>query len=623
VGVWEEDVAGPGQDSALESLEQQAPTYLSVVNADPVTGVPAVLGELAQDLRALDAFGSCWAQPEVTSIDQLAIEKPELYRKLLDLVEGSRTPTRSWLILRDQELQLLDCKPLALAPTSALRYFHTLWQTERITSDDFLRSIPPEIMVRQGTRLSEQGNEHLVFFARGTPVSGRVSKGILLAGAAALSGVDCGGDYIALVDRIDAHHTALLGEQRCRGVLALRGSPADHFALMARERDFSYMILDVQSVDREWPSPICATLPYGELVTVDFANGAVYLGDGSLDTDPRVSQLTALLGLLRQKQSPVAIRMNIDSPGDINDDCLTTIIGIGLLRTEHMLQVSGMQAALRRFMESSSAETQETSLTELATFFHREFVRCLILAAGLPVAIRLLDYPLHELGTVFREVNPMLGLRGVRQGLRWPQLYNVQIEAILGAAADVRREGVPVHCVEIMLPLVNLVEEVCLIRKWVDEHRDARPEERDLPIKLGVMIETPAACLVIEELASACDFLSFGTNDLVQLTMGLSREDYSTVLRVYQSYGLMRHDPFEQLPPAVFQMVRDAALRAKRARPSIVIGVCGAQAAHPQMLELCDSGLVDYLSVPRGLLLQVKLQALQALRPEQDHEDER
>jgi pyruvate,orthophosphate dikinase len=207
----------------------------------------------------------------------------------------------------------------------------------------------------------------------------------------------------------------------------------------------------------------------------------------------------------------------------------------------------------------------------------------------------------------------MLGVRGVRQGLQWPALYRAQIEALLQAATWVQQQGLPLHTVEIMVPLVSFVEEVYTVRRWVEQALAVLPGGQSLPVKVGAMIETPAAALSAAQLANACDFLSFGTNDLTQFALGLSREDYPPVLWNYRQHHLLQHDPFQSLHPTILKMVHEAAGRAKQTRPAIMLGLCGAHAADPQVFELCKTGLLDYLSVPRYHLPLVKLQAIQTL----------
>jgi pyruvate,orthophosphate dikinase len=417
-----------------------------------------------------------------------------------------------------------------------------------------------------------------------------------------------------LVDRVEAHHTLLFNEPGCTGVLALRGSPADHFALMARERDFPYMVLDNHALAETGLRCPGRIIPFGTSLTVDFSTGNVYLGDGMVAWAVEDPAMVAAQQLLAGQESPVPLRLNLDTMDDIPDGLPVDATGVGLLRTEHMVRRSGMYRVLRMFLESDEAHVRQEALEHWTGFFQREFTRCFVLVRGCPVTIRLLDYPLHELGgRLATEVNPMLGMRGVRQGLQWPALYRAQIEALLQAATWVQQQGLPLHTVEIMVPLVSFVEEVYTVRRWVEQALAALPGGQFLPVKVGAMIETPAAALSAALLANACDFLSFGTNDLTQFSLGLSREDYPPILWNYRQHHLLQHDPFQSLHPTMIKMVRDAVGHAKQTRPAIMLGLCGAHAADPQVLELCKLGLLDYLSVPRYHFPLVKLQAIQAL----------
>jgi len=589
--------------------------YVLVVNANPRTGVPTVLGELTQNVDELDTFGLSWRQLRTVPLYKLIHQQPRLHQKIVDLAQSRKTPTQLLIRFSGQELELLKEQPLALSSSCALRYFYQLLQERRIGAAEFLRAISPETVMQRSAHLDLRQNSHLTLVTQGTPISGGPVKGVLVRDqdiSMLRSGNSAG--YIVLIGRIEAHHTALLNEPDCVGVLALRGSPADHFALIAREKSFPYMILEMHAMnDTELRCPTRA-LPFGTFLTADFTTGHVYLGDGVLDWKQEDPAIATARQLLTERDSPIPLRLNVDTADDMSDGLPTDVTGIGLLRTEHMLRRGGMEGMLRQFMESKDEQAQKEALAAFYDFFYREFVRCFTFARGFPVTIRLLDYPLHELGgSLSTEVNPMLGLRGVRQGIQWPALYLAQIEAMLQAAISARGQESPLRKVEVMIPLVDFVEEVREVRRWVLQCRQALPACRDLVIQVGTMIETPAAALIADALAQECDFLSFGTNDLTQFSLALSREDYPQLFRGYRQHNLLHKDPFESLHPIVLQFVRDAAARAKQTRPSIVVGLCGTHAADPQVLDLCRKGLLDYLSVPRHQLPRVKLQAIQAL----------
>jgi pyruvate, orthophosphate dikinase len=590
--------------------------YALVTNANPSTGFPCVLGELAQNFDELNTFGKSWHKLQTIPISKLIGKKPDLYQQIVNLVQSRKLPTRFLFRLHIQELELMEEQPLNLVDTSALHYFYELLRKGDIDSEKFLQAIAPDTLIQQQAYLNSERNNHLILEAQGISISGGVAKGVLTKSLRDLeSQLACELYSILLVDRIEAQHTVLLNSSGCAGVLALRGSPADHFALLSREKNFPYMVLE--SCQMSDQGLLCSdkTLPFGSFVTVNFQNGKLYLGDGVIQWRVDNPAILTVQKLLSERVSPYPLRLNLDTVDDLTASLPADASGIGLVRTEHLLRRNNKQEILRQFLETDSLEVRNEALEDLSSFFKTQFLRFMALAKGLPVTIRLLDYPLHELGcSLLTEVNPMMGLRGVRQGIKHPALYQVQIEAILTATIEAQEQGIKVNCLEILIPLVSFIEEVKIIRLWIEQCQNDLSISNDLTIKLGTMVETPAAVLSCDTLAKECDFLSFGTNDLTQLVLGLSREDYLPILQSYQQQDILKDDPFQTLHPVVFQFIHNAAIQAKQANPQVLIGICGIHAAQPQILELCKDGLVDYLSVPQHQLHRVKLQAIQSLK---------
>lgn len=589
--------------------------WLRVVNANPVTGQPALLGEFAPTRPALASGAQAGRNPSHQSLTALLAAAPPLQASLRALIDAWLEPTEFWLRAEPPSggVSLEETRPLPLSVTAATRYHAERLAAGRIGPDDFLRLIPTAALAPARAVLDPQRNSHLTRVTRGTPISGGATTGELVAERAPLAG---GAPRLVLVDRVDARHTPLLNDPTCAGVLALRGSPADHFALLARERGLLYLLLDSDRADAAGLHGAKGMAPFGARLTVDGVSGVVYLGDGVILRQAADPSSETARQLLDARESPVPLRLNVDSPADLEPTFPSNAAGIGLLRTEHLIRRGGLDPVLRRYLTVDDARDRRVALEGLAAFFELEFTHCLRLAGGRPVAIRLLDYPLHELGgSLASEVNPMLGLRGLRQGLRWPALYQTQIVSALRAALAARRPGDPVATVEVMAPLVTMPEEALLIRRWVEQAREQTPGGQILNARVGAMIETPAAAQASDRLASVCDFLSFGSNDLTQLLLGLSREDYLAALHVYRRHGLLRDDPFQSLHPAVVECVAAAARRARRVKPAITLGLCGAQAADARALDLYATGLLDYLSVSRQDLDGVKLQAVRRFSP--------
>lgn len=589
--------------------------YARLVNANPMTGAPAVLGEVAEMLQDLIPHGALSRPPRTVPLSRHPQARPGCLQDVIADMARRRAPTcllvrfdqEGWEVLRDERLDL--------PPRALLRYLHELWENGRLSDEELLRQVPAEILSLARARVDVDGRRSacVTEVTRGSPICGAVGKGVLVPGdpvdPRSLSRPD---RYLALVDRVDARHTRLLSDPGCQGVLALRGSRADHFALLAQERQFPYLILEGHRVTAQGLEAGARLVPFGTFLTVDFGSGAVYAGDGAVEILDEGPEVRTVRTLLAARSSPVPLRLNVDALEDLGDAFPPEASGIGLLRTEHLLRRGRQEELLRRLLTAEGEQVEPSARAQLRAFFVQQFGGFLRLAQGRPVTVRLLDFPLHELHNRAGEVNPMLGLRGVRQGVRWPHLYHLQIEALLEAAAAVSASGSPVAALELCVPLVVLAKEVDLIRGWVAQAHHAVAGSTDLVVNVGAMVETPAALLTAHTLARQCDFLSFGTNDLTQLVLGLSREDYPAVLQAYRRRALLAADPFETLHPIVATAVRESAQRIRRANPEVVIGLCGAHAGDPFTPQLYAEGLIDYASVPRERLSHVKLRALTA-----------
>ncbi|MGY1707515.1 putative PEP-binding protein [Geodermatophilus sp. SYSU D00697] len=583
-----------------------------LVNADPLTGEPAVLGEVYPAAVAA-APGS---RPETpgTALDELRAVRPGLHRLCTRVAAGQQLPCEVLIRAIDGGPGVvLRVAPLALTPEAALRFLGDRLDRGAIDAPTALRRLPPAALARRPADVDPARNPGLIRATRGEPIAGAPATGVLVPGRVAQPGEPrAGGPTIMLVERVEGSHTQLLDDPDCAGVLALRGSPVDHFALMSRDRGFGYMALPEHRVDDTGLHWDGGELRFGTAVTVDFATGEVYAGTAALDApraaDPRQATIERLLV---ENRGPALIRVNVDTADDLPGVLPATADGIGLVRTEHLVRRSRADDLLRAALSAGPGAEAQSDFDTLGGVLETQLRRLLRAAAGRPVTVRLLDYPLHELGgPVAGEVNPMLGLRGVRQGVRWPALYRTQLQAILRASAGVRQSSEHAVPVEVLVPLVVTSAEVALVRTWWNESRD-QVQDAGTDLRLGAMVETPAAAMSVESLAGECDVLSFGTNDLTQLLLGLSREDYLPVLDAYRTTGLAEDDPFVVPSTCVLDLVRDAARRARARNPEVTIGFCGAHAVDPRVVSLAVQGLVDHVSVPLHALSPTRLRAFQ------------
>jgi pyruvate,orthophosphate dikinase len=347
------------------------------------------------------------------------------------------------------------------------------------------------------------------------------------------------------------------------------------------------------------------------------------------------------------KYRRMQVRANADTPVDATTARRFGAQGIGLCRTEHMFFAPDRIAAMRRMIMASTEDQRRRALAELLPMQKKDFVGIFRAMEGLPVTIRLLDPPLHEflpprdaLLTELRrlqgkkgddarvaelramlkridelhELNPMLGHRGCRLGITYPEITEMQAQAIFDAATEVAAEGTDVWP-EVMVPLIGSVAEFQDQRQVIDRVAAEVAARKGTKVEyhVGCMIEVPRAALCAEEIARASQFFSFGTNDLTQMTFGFSRDDISKFLPVYLAKGMLRQDPFATIDQTgVGQLVKLAADHGRRSNPALMVGICGEHGGEPTSIHFFDSVGLDYVSCSPYRVLTARLAAAQA-----------
>ena len=319
----------------------------------------------------------------------------------------------------------------------------------------------------------------------------------------------------------------------------------------------------------------------------------------------------------------IGVRANADTPADAKTALTFQAEGIGLCRTEHMFFEADQLIAMREVIFANGPEDRSVALQALLPMQREMFVELFELMDGRPLCIRLFDPPLHEflptdrsglrdlaealnlpLSDVTRRVealgeyNPMLGMRGVRLGITVPEILDMQARAIFEATLDACGDDDPV-VPEIMIPLVSAKREVELVKTRIDAIAAAVKTERgrDFEYRLGVMVETPRAALRAEDIAPHCEFFSFGTNDLTQMTYGLSRDDAGRFMSPYVQQGVFPEDPFHTLDQeGVGELLRLGAERGRRAQPGLTLSVCGEHGGSPESIAFCREIGLDYVS---------------------------
>ncbi|MBT9385566.1 pyruvate, phosphate dikinase [Pseudooceanicola sp. CBS1P-1] len=384
----------------------------------------------------------------------------------------------------------------------------------------------------------------------------------------------------------------------------------------------------------------------GDIVTVDGTNGDILAGEAPLHEAAQDDAFQAMM-TWAEEYCDIGIRANADTPADAEVARRFNAQGIGLCRTEHMFFDPGRLTVMREMIFAREGADRAAALERLLPMQRADFIKLFNIMQGRPVCIRLFDPPLHEflpadragmrelaealsmpLSDVTRRVealseyNPMLGMRGVRLGITMPEIYDMQARAIFEATLEASRNGAPV-VPEIMIPLVSAKREVEMVKKRIDAVAAAVKMEtgRDFTYRLGVMVETPRAALRAGEIAPHAAFLSFGTNDLTQMTYGLSRDDAGKFMSEYVKQGVYREDPFHTLDTeGVGELLMIGAERGRAARPDLTLSICGEHGGNAESIAFCRDVGFDYVScspfrVPVARLAAAQLRIRPTLPP--------
>jgi pyruvate,orthophosphate dikinase len=346
------------------------------------------------------------------------------------------------------------------------------------------------------------------------------------------------------------------------------------------------------------------------VVTIDGSTGEVIVGEVPL-VPPQPGKAFETILSWADDARRLKVRANADTPEDARKAREFGAQGIGLCRTEHMFMAEERLPVMRELIMASDEEERRTALERLLPLQQSDFEGIFEAMAGLPVTIRLLDPPLHEFLPSLEEAtsdkmrarireldeaNPMLGTRGCRVGLQWPEIYEMQVRAIVGAAAAVQERTGEAPLVEIMHPLVGFAEELRRLREMTVE--TAEDEEGDVDYLVGTMIELPRACMRADEIAEHADFFSFGTNDLTQTALGFSRDDAEgKFLTRYLEDGVLESNPFETLDQSgVGDLMRIAVERGRSVKEDLKLGICGEHGGEPASVAFCHQLGLDYVS---------------------------
>ena len=477
--------------------------------------------------------------------------------------------------------------------------------------------------------------------AKGLPASPGAACGIAVFSADEAESRAAKGEAVILV-RIETSPEDIHGMHAARGILTTRGGMTSHAAVVARGMGRP-CVAGAGGITVDYAGQTLSAggkmVRAGETITLDGASGEVFVGSVPMIEPAMSGDFATLMGWADECRR-LGVRANAETPLDAETARKFGAEGIGLSRTEHMFFDPERIGAVRQMIMASDEHGRRAALARLLPFQREDFRKLFTIMAGLPVTNRLLDPPLHEflphskaelqetataLGTDLEamerraaelaEANPMLGHRGCRLGISFPEIYEMQARAIFEGAIAVAKETGAAPVPEIMIPLIGTRRELDITRAQVEQVAKAVFKEAGTEIEysVGTMIELPRACILADSIAEVADFFSFGTNDLTQTVFGLSRDDAGKFLPDYVNAGILPRDPFVTLDvEGVGAMVRMAAEKGRAVKAKLKLGICGEHGGDPASIAFCEQVGLDYVSCSPYRVPVARLAAAQA-----------
>ncbi|HEY8645633.1 MAG TPA: pyruvate, phosphate dikinase [Gaiellaceae bacterium] len=594
---------------------------------DPATGQPGLYGEFLFRAQGEDIVsGALTPEP----VERMQHVLPAAYGELEVAVAQLETHYRDMqdveFTVESGRLHILQTRAAKRTATAALRAAVDMNAEGLLTRTDAIARVDAA-QLEQLLHPTIDPRAKLVVVATGLSASPGAASGLAVFDADTAAARSADGESILLV-RPETTADDIHGLLSARGVLTARGGMTSHAAVVARGlgkpcvAGCAALEIDVDARTARIGDTV---IEEGDPLTIDGTTGRVILGLAPLVEPEPDANLSTILDWADDVRR-LRVYANADTPLDALRARESGAEGIGLCRTEHMFMAADRLPIVREMILASSDAERAAALARLLPMQQSDFEGIFEAMTGLPVTIRLLDPPLHEFLPAasevedeavrerieaLRETNPMLGTRGCRLGLERPEIYEMQIRAIVRAAQAVERRTGVLPIVEIMHPLVAFVSE---LERLVELTARTVAEEGGLDYRVGTMIELPRAALRAGELALHADFFSFGTNDLTQTALGVSRDDaQGRFLTFYLRHGLLDHDPFQTLDvEGVGELISIAVERARAARPAIEIGICGEHGGDPASIAFCESVGLDYVSCSPFRIPVARLAAAQA-----------
>jgi pyruvate, orthophosphate dikinase len=595
---------------------------------DPSTGESGLFGEFLADAQGEDVVAGIRTPEPIEAMEKVL---PEAFEQLLEtmrrLEEHYHDMQDIEFTVEDGRLYLLQTRSAKRTAAAALKAAVTMTEEGLISREEAVARIDPG-QLDQLLHPRIDPTAELDVAAQGLNASPGAACGKIVLDANLAEERGLAGESVILV-RWETTPDDIHGLIQASGILTAHGGMTSHAAVVARGMGKPCVAgCEELTIDLEARTLIIGghQLAEGDMLTIDGGTGQVIVGEVPL-VPPQINEdFETILGWADELRR-LKVRANADTPTDAAKAREFGAEGIGLCRTEHMFMAEDRLPVVREMIMASGEDERRAALDKLLPHQQADFEGIFEAMAGLPVTIRLLDPPLHEFLPpleeakdermrerikALQETNPMLGTRGCRLGLLWPEIYEMQVRAIIRAAMAVEERTGEAPLVEIMHPLVGFSEELHRLRAITVA--TANEESESVQYLVGTMIELPRACIRADEIAAYADFFSFGTNDLTQTTLGLSRDDAEgKFLTRYLEDGVLERNPFETLDQGgVGDLMRIAVERGRSVKEDLKLGICGEHGGEPESVAFCHRLGLDYVSCSPYRVPLARLAAAQA-----------
>jgi len=624
---------------------------------NPSTGQKEFYGEYLTNAQGEDVVAGIRTPRHISN---LAKEMPRVYKQLKEITTKLEKHYRDVqdfeFTIQEGKLYLLQTRTGKRTTAAAVKIAVDMVKENLIDKEEALTRVEPELL-EQLLHPMIDPSATVNVIARGLAASPGAASGAVVFTADDAVRFSEGGNDVILV-RQETNPDDIHGMNAARGILTARGGMTSHAAVVARgmgkcciagAEDIKVYEVDKKMIVGE------TVIKEGDAITLNGSKGEVMLGQVATIA-PQLSGEFATFMKWADEIRKLKVRTNADTPADAAQAVAFGAEGIGLCRTEHMFFAPERIPIVQEMILATDEIARREALDKLLPFQKNDFKAIFIAMDGRPVTIRTIDPPLHEflpdrqdiikeIGELkerkawedeirekekvlqrideLHEFNPMLGHRGCRLGITYPEITEMQARAIFMAACEVakgRRAKAPV--VEIMIPLVGIVDELKNQREIIDSVAEEVMKKYKVEIQylVGTMIEVPRGALTADEIAEVAEFFSFGTNDLTQLTFGYSRDDAAKFLNVYLNKGILKQDPFVSLDmTGVGELIRIAAEKGKKTRNDIKLGICGEHGGDPDSIRFCHEVGLDYVSASPFRVPIARLAAAQAVLGETEY----